>query len=53
MTVFTTAPDLTKRLLKAQYSMHIEGAGYANLLPAVPDTHLIALTWRIICGTET
>ena len=33
ITVFTTHPVLTKALLKAQFSMHIGGAGYCNLLP--------------------
>ena len=34
MTVFTTLPSNTKEILKAQYRMHIGGAGYANLMSA-------------------
>lgn len=34
VTLFTTSPGLTKKLLKLQFYMHIGGAGYANILPA-------------------
>ena len=33
MTMFITSPRVTKKLLKAQYRMHIGGSGYANLMP--------------------
>ena len=41
MTVFTTRPNLTKEVLKAQFHMHIGGAGYANLLPTYSSLYLL------------
>lgn len=43
MTVFTTLPSITREVLKAQYHMHIGGAGYANLMSAYSSLFAVGL----------